>query len=75
MLVGDDMDNCMANRMDDVDILHIEIDNLNDPLVGFCFIKDIDIESASYISLEITLLVGKYPWLLPLLHYLHRHSQ
>jgi hypothetical protein len=23
----------MANRMDDVDSLHVEIDNLNDPLV------------------------------------------
>jgi hypothetical protein len=32
----------MANRMDDVDSLHVEIDNLNDLLVGFCFIKDID---------------------------------
>ena len=42
MLVVDDMDNWMANRMDDVDSLHIEIDNLNDPLVGFCFIRDID---------------------------------
>jgi hypothetical protein len=28
--------------MDDVDSLHVEIDNLNDPLVGFCFIRDID---------------------------------
>jgi hypothetical protein len=26
---GDDMDNWMANRMDDVDSLHVEIDNLN----------------------------------------------
>jgi hypothetical protein len=40
--VGDDMDNWMANKMDDVDSLHVEIDNLNDPLVGFCFIRDID---------------------------------
>jgi hypothetical protein len=38
---GDDMDNWMANRMDDVDSLHVEIDNLNDPLVVFCFIRDI----------------------------------
>jgi hypothetical protein len=37
------MDNWMANRMDDVDSLHVEIDNLNDPLVGFCFIRDIDV--------------------------------
>jgi hypothetical protein len=28
--------------MDDVDSLHVEIDNLNDLLVGFCFIKHID---------------------------------
>jgi hypothetical protein len=42
MLVGDDMDNWMANRMDDVDSLHVEIDNLNDPLARFCFIRDID---------------------------------
>jgi hypothetical protein len=26
----------------DVDSLHVEIDNLNDPLVGFCFIRSID---------------------------------
>jgi acetoacetate decarboxylase len=32
----------MANRMDDVDSLHVEIENLNDPLVRFCFIRDID---------------------------------
>ena len=42
MLVGDDMENWMANKMDDVDSLHVEIDNLNDPLVGFCFIRYID---------------------------------
>jgi hypothetical protein len=41
--VGDDMDNWMANRMDDVDNLHVEIDNLNDSLMEFCFIRDIDI--------------------------------
>jgi hypothetical protein len=26
-----------------VDMLHVEIDNLNDLLVGFCFIRSIDI--------------------------------
>jgi hypothetical protein len=31
----------MTNKMDDVDSLHVEIDNLNDPLVVFCFIRDI----------------------------------
>jgi hypothetical protein len=30
----------MANRMDDVDSLHVEIDNLNNLLVGFYFIRD-----------------------------------
>jgi hypothetical protein len=29
--------------VDDVDSLHVEIDNLNDPLVGFCFIRSIDV--------------------------------
>jgi hypothetical protein len=28
----------------DVDSLHIEIDNLNDPLVRFCFIRSINME-------------------------------
>jgi hypothetical protein len=27
---------------DDVDRLHVKIDNLNDSLVGFCFITSID---------------------------------
>jgi hypothetical protein len=27
---------------DDVDRLHVKIDNLNNHLVGFCFIRDID---------------------------------
>lgn len=38
----DDMDNWMVNRIDDVYSLHAEINNLNDLLVGFCFIRDID---------------------------------
>jgi hypothetical protein len=29
----------------DVDSLHIEIENLNNPLIGFCFIKNIDFTS------------------------------
>jgi hypothetical protein len=32
------MDNWLANIVDDVDNLHVKIDNLNDLLVGFCFI-------------------------------------
>jgi hypothetical protein len=27
---------------DDVDRLHVKIDNLNDSIVGFCFIRSID---------------------------------
>jgi hypothetical protein len=42
MSVVDDMYNWMANRMDDVDSLHVEIHKINDHLVGFCFIRDID---------------------------------
>jgi hypothetical protein len=38
------MDNWLANRVGDVDSLHVEIDNLNDLLVGFCFIRSIDID-------------------------------
>ena len=58
MLVGDDMDNWMANRMDDVDSLHVEIDNLNDPLVGFCFIRDIDMHV--YILNDSTLSIDTH---------------
>jgi hypothetical protein len=36
------MDNWLANIVSDVDSLHVEIDNLNDLLVGFCFIRNID---------------------------------
>jgi hypothetical protein len=36
------MDNWLANIVSDVDSLHVEIDNLNDLLVGFCFIRSID---------------------------------
>jgi hypothetical protein len=39
------MDNWLANKVSDVDSLHVEIDNLNDPLVRFCFIRSIDISS------------------------------
>jgi hypothetical protein len=37
------MDNWLTNIVGDVDSLHVEIDNLNDPLVGFCFIRSIDV--------------------------------
>jgi hypothetical protein len=45
------MDNWLANIVGDVDSLHIEIVNLNDPLVGFCFIRSIDLvdEPPSFI--------------------------
>jgi hypothetical protein len=36
------MDNWLANIVSDVDSLHVKIDNLNDSLVRFCFIKSID---------------------------------
>jgi hypothetical protein len=36
------MENWLANIVNDVDSLHVEIDNLNDLLVGFCFIRSID---------------------------------
>jgi hypothetical protein len=39
------MDNWLANIVDDVDSLHVEIDNLNDPLVRFSFIRSIDMPS------------------------------
>jgi hypothetical protein len=29
------MDNWLANIVGDMDSLHVDIDNLNDPLVGF----------------------------------------
>jgi hypothetical protein len=32
----------LANIVGDMDSLHVEIDNLNNPLVGFCFIRSID---------------------------------
>jgi hypothetical protein len=35
------MYNWSANIVEDVDSLHIEIDNLNNPLIRFCFIKSI----------------------------------
>jgi hypothetical protein len=36
------MDNWLANIVGDVDSLLVEVDNLNDPLVKFFFIKIID---------------------------------
>jgi hypothetical protein len=37
------MDNWLANIVGDMDSLHVEIDNLNKDLVGFCFIGNIDL--------------------------------
>jgi hypothetical protein len=31
----------LANIVGDVNSLYVEIDNLNNPLVGFCFIRSI----------------------------------
>jgi hypothetical protein len=36
------MDNGLASIVGNVDSLHVNIDNLNDPLVGFCFLRSID---------------------------------
>jgi hypothetical protein len=44
-LQGDDRPGspCRSSASGDVDSLHVKIDNLNDPLVGFCFIRSIDL--------------------------------
>jgi hypothetical protein len=47
------MDNWLANIASDVDSLHVEIDNLNDLLVGFYFIRSIDVESCKIWDLLI----------------------
>jgi hypothetical protein len=39
----DEVDNWLANIVGDVESLHFEIDNLNDPLVGFFFTRIIDV--------------------------------
>jgi hypothetical protein len=49
------MDNWLANIVGDVDSLHVEIDNLNNSLVGFCFIRSIDI--AYLIQSDISLIL------------------
>jgi hypothetical protein len=49
------MDNWLANIVGDVDSLHVKIDNLNDPLMGFCFIRSID-ELIFLISVGIGIL-------------------
>jgi hypothetical protein len=46
------MDNWLANIVGDVDNLHVEIDNLNDPLVGFCFIRSVDFSEDLIVILE-----------------------
>jgi hypothetical protein len=38
--------------VDDVDSLHVEIDNLNDLLVGFYFIRSIDLRWFTIYSLR-----------------------
>jgi hypothetical protein len=44
----------LANIVGDVDSLHVQIDNLNDHLVGFCFIRNIDISYAHIYSTLIS---------------------
>jgi hypothetical protein len=40
-----------SSKIDDVDSLHVVIDNLHNPLVEFCFIKDIDMYSLMGIGM------------------------
>jgi hypothetical protein len=49
------MDNWLANIVGDMDSLHVEIDNLNNPLVGFCFIRSIDNPRRKYYAKNIFL--------------------
>jgi hypothetical protein len=46
----------LANIVADVDRLHVEIDNLNDPLVGFCFIRSIDKENRKILKKQTQIL-------------------
>jgi hypothetical protein len=60
------MDNWLANMVGDVDSLHVEINNLNDPLMGFCFIRSID--NANHHSL--------YTWVnLHLYNCIHKNDR
>jgi hypothetical protein len=40
------IENRWLSLVDDVARLHVEIDNLNDSIVGFCFIRSIDMSSS-----------------------------
>ena len=42
IISGDDMDNCLAKIVCDVDSLHVEIEKKLMHLVGFFFIRGID---------------------------------
>jgi hypothetical protein len=57
------MDNWLNNIVCDVDSLYVEIDNLNNLLVGFYFIKSIDLSRRSYFTLISTIM--------SLLHCMH----
>jgi hypothetical protein len=50
----------LANIVDDVDSLHVEIDNLNDLLVEFCFIRSIDYSGMGF-AIEIVDLTKESP--------------
>jgi hypothetical protein len=39
--------------MGDVDSLHVGIDNLNDLLVGFCFIRSIDSSTMEFFAVFV----------------------
>jgi hypothetical protein len=40
-------------KVDDVAILHVKIDKLNEPLVGFSFIRSIDLKNLLYNCIYI----------------------
>jgi hypothetical protein len=54
------MDNWLANIVDNVNSLHVEIDILNNPLVGFCFIRNLDISYNPSTPDDVGMPVG-YP--------------
>jgi hypothetical protein len=45
----------------DVDSLHVEIDNLNDPLVGFYFIRSIDYTQEKTYNIKKKLVAKEEP--------------
>ena len=44
---------CESNGLGKLDVLHVKIDALNCPLVGFCFIRDIDIRLINLVEIQL----------------------